>query len=81
MPRLDKPPVTIAVRYSSVDSYGKITTRKFVTLRGAREFAWHWVGRFPEIGSGYAVSADGIGKVEVEGCTLADLFPERDTPQ
>ena len=61
------------VRYSSIDGYSK--TGRFVTLKGARDFARKWVGEHPEIGSTYAVSADGVGKVTVTGCAVADLFP------
>ena len=36
-------------------------------------FAQYWVGKNPnKIGSTYAVSNDGIGKIEVMGATLAD---------
>lgn len=51
-------------------------SRNFKTLDGARRFAHRYVGPYPEIGFGYAVSGDGIGKVAVEGCTLSELFPE-----
>jgi hypothetical protein len=65
----------IKVIYSSVD--GTRTVRSFSTLAGARRFARLGVGRHPEIGSTYAVSADGIGKIEVHGdAKLADLFGE-----
>ena len=37
-------------------------------------FAQYWVGKNPEIGSIYAVGGDGIGKIEVMGATLSDLF-------
>jgi hypothetical protein len=63
----------ITVRYSSIDRYRK--TRKFKTLAGARRFAHTWVGEHPDLGSTYAVSFDGIGKVTVDGATLAELFP------
>lgn len=63
----------ITVRYSSVD--GCFKTRTYHTLKGAQKFAQKWVGRHPEIGRTYAVSFDGVGKIEVEGATLADLFP------
>jgi hypothetical protein len=63
----------IKVRYSSVDRFSK--TRSFKTIEGARKFAHAWVGRHPEIGSSYAVSGDGIGKVTAVGVTLAELFP------
>jgi hypothetical protein len=70
----------IKVKYSSID--GGRVSRSFKTLKGARKFAQHWVGKNPEIGSSYAVSGDGIGKIEVDGCPLADLFgDERDPPQ
>lgn len=65
----------IKVCYQSVDSYGRITTRTFKTLAGARAYAVRMVGKHPEFGSHYAVSRDGIGKITVaEGCTLVDLF-------
>ena len=63
----------IVVRYSSVD--GCSIRRSFATVFGARAFAAKYVGPHPEIGRGYAVSADGIGKVTVEGATLVALFP------
>lgn len=63
----------IKVRYSSVDSRGG-KWRSFKTLKRARIFAQHWIGKYPEIGSTYAVSGDGIGKIEVQGAKLADLF-------
>jgi hypothetical protein len=34
----------------------------------------------PEIGSTYAVSGDGVGKVTVEGVTLFELFGEKPWP-
>jgi hypothetical protein len=71
----------IKVKYSSIDSRnGK--WRSFKTIRGARKFAQHWIGKHPEIGSTYAVSGDGIGKIEVQGVALADLFgDEKVQPQ
>ena len=65
----------IVIRYSTIDRFR--TKRTFSTLNGAREFAHHWVGAHPELGSSYAVSADGVGKITVEGVTLQELFPER----
>lgn len=62
----------IKVKYSSVDGYR--STRPFKTLKGARKFAQDRVGKNPEMGSTYAVSGDGIGKIQVEGCALAELF-------
>lgn len=66
--------LVITVRYSSIDRYR--TRRTFKTLEGARKFAVHYVGEHPEMGSTYAVSDDGVGKIEVEGCTLRELFKE-----
>lgn len=62
----------IKVTYSTIDRFRK--TRTFKTLTGARKFAQNWVGKTPEIGSTYAVSGDGVGKITVEGATLANLF-------
>ena len=63
----------IKVKYSSVDGRGG-KWRSFKTLGRARVFAQYWVGKNPEIGSTCAVSGDGIGKIEVQGAKLADLF-------
>jgi hypothetical protein len=63
----------IAITYTSIDRYR--VTRRYRTLDGARAFAQEYVGRFPSIGSSYAVSDDGIGKITVCGASLADLFP------
>ena len=62
----------IRVRYSSVDGYGK--TDSFCAIEGARKFAFRHVGKHAEFGTDYAVSCDGVGKIRVEGCTLAELF-------
>lgn len=64
----------IKLRYSSVDGYRK--SASFKTVKGARKFAQHWVGKHPEIGSTYAVSGDGVGKITAEGIALAELFGE-----
>lgn len=66
-------PREIRVRYQSIDRFRK--TAKFKTLKGAQRFAHDWVGEHPEIGSHYAVSGDGVGKITVTGATLAELFP------
>ncbi len=65
----------IRVRYSSIDRC--YINRRFRTLEGARRFAARYVGETPEIGYtfNYAVSADGIGKITVDGATLTELFP------
>ena len=62
----------ITVRYSAID--GAKQTKKFSDLEAARAFAVEMVGENPEMGSMYAISGDGIGKVVVEGISLADLF-------
>jgi hypothetical protein len=67
--------MTITVRYSSVDGFHQ--TRRFEQLSAARRHAQKWIGEFPEVGSDYAISDDGVGKITVEGATLNDLFPQR----
>lgn len=66
----------IKVKYISVDSYGRGKWKTFKTLKGARKFAQYWVGKHPELGSTYAVSGDGVGKIVAEGVALKDLFGE-----
>jgi hypothetical protein len=66
----------IKVRYRSIDGYSE--TRKFKTLKGAQKKAHYWVGAHPEIGSNYAVSGDGVGKVTLMGATLKEVFPEQE---
>jgi hypothetical protein len=68
------PSQNVTVWYSSIDSYGKRTKRKFRTIFGARDYAKRMVGDHPEIGRHYAVSSDGIGKIEVDGISITDLF-------
>jgi hypothetical protein len=65
----------IVVTYKSIDRCYK--RRSFKTLAGAQGFAHLMVGPHPEIGTifQYAVSSDGIGKVEVRGASLEELFP------
>ena len=70
---------TIIVHYTSIDGVSK--RRSFHTVEAARGFATHWVGATPELGSWYAVSFDGVGKVTVEGATLEDLFPALARPK
>lgn len=71
----------LKVRYQSCDGYR--VTKKFKTHAGAKAFAVKMIGRTPEMGRAYAVSDDGIGKIMVEGCTVAELFgdgPAAPTP-
>jgi hypothetical protein len=63
----------IKVKYLAVDGYRK--TRKFKTIKFAKKFAQEWIGEHPDIGCGYAISHDGIGRITVTGCTLEELFP------
>ena len=68
----------IKVTYTSVD--GARIRKTFKTIAEARAFAVHWVGEHPELGRTYAVSGDGVGKITVEGCTLAELFAKPAEP-
>ncbi len=69
----------ITVRYSSIDHFSK--SRTFKSLAGAQNYARYWVGKTPELGTSYAVSSDGVGKVTVSGCTLTELFPALAAPK
>ena len=69
----------ITVKYSTIDRFR--VTRKFKTLKGAQRFAQKMIGRTPEMGSYYAVSGDGIGKIEVWGAFLHELFPGTRDPR
>jgi len=64
----------IKVKYISIDSYGRGEWKTFKTLQGARKFAQYWIGRNPEMGSTYAISGDGVGKIVADGVALKDLF-------
>lgn len=76
MPDLSKAAdmTSIRVDYTSLD--GAHHVRHCSTIQEASEFARHWIGARPAIGYGYAISDDGIGKIEVTGASLRDLFPE-----
>jgi hypothetical protein len=63
----------ISVHYSTIDRFS--IRRTFATLAGAQRFAAKYLGDHPEIGRGYAISSDGIGRVTCQGCALSDLFP------
>lgn len=65
----------IVVSYASIDGYH--LTRRYRTLAGAARFAVMWIGADADIGASYAVSADGIGRITVEGTTLESLFERR----
>jgi hypothetical protein len=68
----------IKVNYSSVDGHRQ--TRSFKTVAGAGRYARRWIGEHPEIGSHYAISSDGAGKITVDGASLGELFPPRQLP-
>jgi hypothetical protein len=63
----------IKIFYRASDGFSM--TKTFKLLSEARRFAHQRVGKTPEIGRGYAVSADGVGTIYVSGATLADVFP------
>lgn len=63
----------IKVKRTSCD--GARDKRTFKSLQRARAYAQYYAGKHPEMGSTYAISGDGIVKIEVDGCTLRDLFP------
>jgi hypothetical protein len=69
----------IKIRYSAVDGFSK--RKSFKTLKGARKYAQEMVGKYPSFGSYYAVSDDGVGKIEViGGVKLRDLFGDEPKP-
>lgn len=63
----------IKLYFSSVD--GCRWVKQFKTLDGARRAALKQIGP-PEVGSTYAVSGDGVCKVQVAGATIRELFPQ-----
>jgi hypothetical protein len=65
--------MTITVYYTSID--GCRQKKIYKNLQKARAWAQYWIGEHPEIGSHYAVSGDGVGKITVDGASLYDLFP------
>ena len=64
----------IKVTYTSFDGVKEVQC--FGTVAGASGYARKWVGDHPTIGSTYAINDD-IGKIEVSGATLNDLFPPK----
>lgn len=67
----------VTILYTAVD--GSRMIKDFKTLNGAKGFAHKMIGEHPEMGGYYAVSGDGIGKVQVTGVALKELFPEKTT--
>jgi hypothetical protein len=68
------PPKPYTLIYSSVDGVRK--THHFASLDNLRRKARYYVGDHPDLGSNYAVSFDGVGKVVVRGASLQHVFPE-----
>jgi hypothetical protein len=69
------------VIYTSVDGVRK--KRPYWSLAGAQKWCHRMLGESPEISWGfhYAISDDGIGKIEVDGdWTLRDIFPKSEHP-
>ena len=52
----------ITILYTSIDGYSD--SRKYKTLKGAQRWAQEMMGENFEIGRGYAISFDGIGKIQ-----------------
>jgi len=67
----------IKISYRATDGYSK--TKTYTTLKGAMKYAHDMLGKHPDMGGGYAVSFDGVGRITVTGCTISELFPENDT--
>jgi hypothetical protein len=63
----------IRVRYEAIDGYRK--TKMFKLLKNARKYAHERVGEHPSLGSYYAVSDDGVGKITAN-INLRELFPD-----
>ena len=64
----------INIYYSAVDGFTK--EARFSELGDAQQYAQHWLGKSPEQAGMYAVSADGVAKIVVEGASIHDLFLE-----
>ena len=66
----------ISFRYSSVDDQ-EGRTLQFKTIAEARTWAQDMIGKHPEWASWYAISSDGIGKIDcIEGTSFSFLFPK-----
>ena len=66
----------ITIRYSSIDGYSE--TRHYQTLKGAHRWADEMLGDCFEIGTGYAISGDGIGKIQ-SNISLKELLAKPKT--
>jgi hypothetical protein len=65
----------IVVRYRAIDNFTK--RGEFRSIAGARRFAKKYLGDEFEIGTGYAVTYDGIGRITVEGTDLYTLLDRK----
>jgi hypothetical protein len=70
-PTLDPSPVKITVRYRSIDRYSK--SYRYKTRAGAAAKIRELLGDYFDIGSTYAVSGDGVGRVTLSGATFEEL--------
>lgn len=66
--------MAVTVHYEAIDGFRE--TKTFGCLGKARAYAQHWIGETPSIGTGYAVSDDGVGKITAEGVRVSALFPK-----
>ena len=63
----------ITLYFTAVDGCASIKT--YDTVEAAQTAAHERVGEYPSLGAGYAISDDGVVKVEAVGVSLAKLFP------
>lgn len=63
----------IHLSYRAIDGYK--LEESFSSIVDARKFAYKWVGESPELGSYYAVSSDGVGRLMWDGIEAKELFP------
>lgn len=64
-------PREIVVRYRSIDGCSK--SFRYSTVEGAAKKVRSMLGEYFDIGSGYAVSGDGVATVTVRGASFAEL--------
>jgi hypothetical protein len=69
---VDREDRKITIYYESVDGFKK--TAEFTDIRDARTYAQEWMGKHCDVTHNYAISGDGIGRIMVDGISLADLF-------
>ena len=66
-------PAAIMITYSTIDHFRE--RWGFPNIAAAQAYAFHWIGPHPSCGRNYAISDDGVGKIQVSGATLQELFP------